>query len=522
MSHKRSRAAYESSQKPPQYEIYSALGPTPDPDTILPTDNVPVWKQEVVDEQGRKRLHGAFTGGFSAGYFNTVGSKQGWTPASFVSSRAQRYKDSDEAKQQKPEDFMDEDDLAEQEGAEQLQELEDFAGLNAGKADEDKAAERADTAGESTAGKQRKKPRPRAAFGVGVLNDTGSDDEDPYSLGPQISLNRSMGTDKAKKAKKTPRLSTVAQPSTPAQQSPAPIPPPQNTKPPSPPPPAPPSKSVFDYLTPDARARIAKLTNNPNLPAAKSEPLPSPIPPPAPPLSSSSVPSSLPPLSPKLAQRALLTPSTPYPANPTKAARYALYLRHAAELPSAPAPERQPFQSPAIFATELAEFASAARMFQPMGDFMAGRFSAAGGAVVGGGKVEGGGVRESSGGKKASRAEDAARAGMYGLMTRSVRGWDPSGLLCKRLGCKRPEGRAEDRDIPDVFEEVEVEVNVEEEKTNKGSGLVRRLSSEVVVTREEVVALPPKVEQSPPAQKEVKNAGQAAFKAVFGSDGEDE
>ena len=31
----------------------------------------------VTDEQGRRRFHGAFTGGFSAGYFNTVGSKEG-------------------------------------------------------------------------------------------------------------------------------------------------------------------------------------------------------------------------------------------------------------------------------------------------------------------------------------------------------------------------------------------------------------------------------------------------------------
>jgi G patch domain-containing protein 1 len=38
---------------------------------------VPLWKQEVRDEKGRRRLHGAFTGGFSAGYFNTVGSKEG-------------------------------------------------------------------------------------------------------------------------------------------------------------------------------------------------------------------------------------------------------------------------------------------------------------------------------------------------------------------------------------------------------------------------------------------------------------
>jgi len=31
----------------------------------------------VRDAQGRIRFHGAFTGGFSAGYFNTVGSKEG-------------------------------------------------------------------------------------------------------------------------------------------------------------------------------------------------------------------------------------------------------------------------------------------------------------------------------------------------------------------------------------------------------------------------------------------------------------
>nr|VWP02234.1 Extracellular lipase (EC [Ganoderma boninense] len=70
---------------------------------------VPLWKQEVRDEKGRRRLHGAFTGGFSAGYFNTVGSKEGWTPATFVSSRNDRAK----KKAARPEDFMDEEDLAE-------------------------------------------------------------------------------------------------------------------------------------------------------------------------------------------------------------------------------------------------------------------------------------------------------------------------------------------------------------------------------------------------------------------------
>lgn len=41
----------------------------------------------------------------------------------------------------------------------------------------------------------------RGGFGVGILNDTGSDDEDPYSLGPQISYSKTIGGDKKKKKK---------------------------------------------------------------------------------------------------------------------------------------------------------------------------------------------------------------------------------------------------------------------------------------------------------------------------------
>ena len=47
------------------------------------------YKREV--ERGR-RFHGAFGGGFSAGYHNTVGSAEGWTPATFQSSRSKRQK----------------------------------------------------------------------------------------------------------------------------------------------------------------------------------------------------------------------------------------------------------------------------------------------------------------------------------------------------------------------------------------------------------------------------------------------
>lgn len=43
-----------------------------------PKKPIPLQEQTVKDEKGRfKRFHGAFTGGFSAGYFNTVGTKEG-------------------------------------------------------------------------------------------------------------------------------------------------------------------------------------------------------------------------------------------------------------------------------------------------------------------------------------------------------------------------------------------------------------------------------------------------------------
>ncbi|XP_050377487.1 G patch domain-containing protein TGH [Argentina anserina] len=70
------------------------------------------WKQEVRDEEGRRRFHGAFSGGFSAGYYNTVGSKEGWTPQTFVSSRKNRA----EVKQQDILNFLDDDERAELEG----------------------------------------------------------------------------------------------------------------------------------------------------------------------------------------------------------------------------------------------------------------------------------------------------------------------------------------------------------------------------------------------------------------------
>ncbi|KAE9377214.1 DUF1604-domain-containing protein [Stipitochalara longipes BDJ] len=297
MSGKRSRAQYEADLQAQQSPFVAFGTPLPprDPDVRDDGSYVPVWKQEVRDERGLKRLHGAFTGGFSAGYFNTVGSKEGWTPSTFVSSRTNRKKDEIKAAQQRPEDFMDEEDIADAEDARRIQTAEGFAGLGStqddsvrrgglldlfrvegetigvrllkkmgwkegqgvgpkvrrkarldgvertgsdadaihlfapenthmisfirkndhkglgfdgetklsssfgGTSDTIKSDDEDDDRG-LLAPKISKKKKPKAGgIGIGILNDTGSDDEDPYEIGPRISYNKVIGGDKKKK-----------------------------------------------------------------------------------------------------------------------------------------------------------------------------------------------------------------------------------------------------------------------------------------------------------------------------------
>jgi G patch domain-containing protein 1 len=223
-------------------------------------------------------------------YFNSVGSKEGWTPKTFVSSRANRNKDQAAATAQRAEDFMDDEDLAEAAETRQLETAQHFAGIGgandtgndgffglfmnpeetmgvklaqkmgwrrdqgigrkiaraarledgtaAGTGTtnhtfapedirampipreevrrkglgyqsearlgivEEKPADQGSSLDFHFTGDSRKPPvvkKPsgkKSSFGVGVLNDTGSDDEDPYELGPKISFNKTIGKDK--------------------------------------------------------------------------------------------------------------------------------------------------------------------------------------------------------------------------------------------------------------------------------------------------------------------------------------
>jgi G patch domain-containing protein 1 len=231
-------------------------------------------------------------------YFNTVGSKEGWTPQAFVSSRSNRKADT----AQRAEDYMDEEDRAEAAESRQLETTQSSASIgrvgdNEGDAffglfsteeetmgvkiaqkmgwrrdqgvgrkirrptrlDDDKMATKDDLSAHTfaptdsrimsavsqeinrtglgfqsearlgTAKQQEKKERPllalpffdkpaahapkkaplkKSSFGVGILNDTGSDDEDPYELGPKITLNKTLGKDK--KAKKPSKFAKPA------------------------------------------------------------------------------------------------------------------------------------------------------------------------------------------------------------------------------------------------------------------------------------------------------------------------
>lgn len=72
-------------------------------------------RQTVRDDQGRQRFHGAFTGGYSAGYFNTVSTVEGFKPKQFVSHRSSQISDGNQSSSfsHRPEDYMDDEDLGE-------------------------------------------------------------------------------------------------------------------------------------------------------------------------------------------------------------------------------------------------------------------------------------------------------------------------------------------------------------------------------------------------------------------------
>lgn len=415
------------------------------------------------------------------------------------------------------------------EGEERLSEGRDVTGTTkpADLASDDE--ERSTAFGPRKSGNKTKTKRPerRGGFGIGILNDNGSDDEDPYQMGPSVSYNRIIGGEKKKKKKleasrssanpllnskpvfiskkagagkasagfrrchdgrlpldgfvlstNTDPLSSIlsqdgkypppkippdwkssktsSNPNTSASaqstyQSPATIAAASKLSPKSraallsetPLP----GKSVFDYLNPDARARIASATNNPNLPPALGE---------ADAHLSSSHPRTLSSLIPSLAKETALTALSrgtagwmPYAEDPSKRSRYRLFLEIRGGLrPEGTLPDRALGASNDDWVNEMKEFAHAAQIFKPMTGTMASRFTSSSSAPkLASDNVKSEGDTDATGdpqlltqpsAKAKTPAEEAAAVGMYGPLTRSVESFYPTRLLCKRFNIKPP------------------------------------------------------------------------------------
>ena len=366
----------------------------------------------------------------------------------------------------------------------------------------------------------------KGGFGVGILNDNGSDDEDPYQIGPQISYNRVIGGDKKNKKKLESGRSTAnplvnskpvfiskkagtakgnstfrrchdgrlpldgfvlssnSDPLSSILSQDGKYPPPnippdwKSSKRPSRSTSSPssqpyqsaatvaaasklspksraallgetqlPGKSVFDFLTPDARSRIASATNNENLPPALGEASKS---------SSTSQPKTLQSLVPNLdqdtAMRALGRGTTgwmPYAEDPPKRTRYRSFLEIRAGLrPEGTLPDRPPGATNDDWVVEMNEFARAAQIFKPMTGTMATRFTSSSSApklATNNVKLDSttGSVGEPQlltkpTGKIKTPTEEAAAVGMYGPLTRSVENFYPTRLLCKRFNVQPP------------------------------------------------------------------------------------
>ena len=371
---------------------------------------------------------------------------------------------------------------------------------------------------------KKKRPERKGGFGMGILNDTGSDDEDPYQMGPSISYNRMIGGDKKKKKKleaskssanpllnskpvfiskkagagkvsagfrkchdgrlplngfvlssnldplasnlsqdgrypppkippdwqssKTSSKSNASVPANSSYQSPATIAAASRLSPKSR---ASllgetllPGKSVFDYLNPNARARIASATNNPNLPPALGE-ADAHVP--------SSHPKTLSSLIPSLAKETALEALhrgtagwMPYGEDPSKATRYRLFLEIRADLrPEGTLPDRAAGANNDEWVNEMNEFAHAAQIFKPVTGMMASRFTSSSSApklasdnVKSDGSTANPQLLSQPTAKTKTPAEEAAAVGMYGPLTRSVENFSPTRLLCKRFNVKPP------------------------------------------------------------------------------------
>lgn len=443
----------------------------------------------------------------------------------------------------------------------------------------------------------------KAGFGVGILNDTGSDDEDPYEMGPKISYSKVLGGNKKTEKKKKSMLSSANPllsarpvflskktnglklnsgfrkchdgrlpldgfvlsseldafasislrddkyklPEVPAdwkssktqhgQAESQYLSTAEATK-------ASsldahsrskllgeeqlPGKSVFDFMSQSARAKIAAASGKSNLPAAGGESAPKGYE-----ISveerSRNQKELIPYLDANVALQALARGNggwMPYSEDHGKRSRYREYLEtQAGTRNELPAKEEGVSKDEWIF--EMQEFARAAEVFKPVNSLMASRFTSASSQPAGGSETfdstnSSDSLLTKPTPKPEDHAEAAAKLGMFGPLTRSVQSFYPTRLLCKRFNVKPPAiVQPEPGDGPS---------DDHTSRTPRDSSRLLMLESTVPRSQESIhpiggsgeSARQPVIDTERNEALEVERPGQAVFKAIFGSDDEDE
>jgi len=467
----------------------------------------------------------------------------------------------------------------------------------------------------------------RTGLGVGILNDDGSDDEDPYSLGPRISYNRVIGGDKRAKNQAKSHLNTAnpllktkptfiskklaSMKSVLRKCHDGRLPPDgfvladqldslgtltiQDDK--YRPPEVPenwkssrgkedgaqaesvflstadaakasnltaktrasllgesqlPGKSVFDFLTPGARDRLAEASGRPNLPAAGNEPPPPGFEP------SKAMPPSLGSLVPSLHRDTALQALNrglggwmPYAEDEKKRSRYRIYLEIQAGLRQTEGQDEMPPRADGMnqqdWSNELQEFARAAEVFKPISGLMASRFTTSTSSMPQGQNSDSGPMAEDSlirkpNSKPEDPAESAAKLGMFGPMTRSVSNFHPSKLLCKRFNVPTPEhssnpppGSGGDKTSLDPGLDFAVaqirsftSAGIQHDELPKGTTTKENPKDDVVSPpttagpKQNASLAPTAVDPDRNEALEQTRPGDAVFRAIFGSDDEDD
>lgn len=210
-----------------------------------------------------------------------------------------------------------------------------------------------------------------------------------------------------------------------------------------------PGKSVFDFLSSAARDRLVTASGRQNLPPAGSEAGP----PGAETSKATSLQSLVPPLDKATALQALnrgVAGWMPYAEDESKRTRYRIYLEIQAGLRRADGNDELPPRAEGMkqddWVLEMHEFARAAEVFKPISGLMASRFTSSSslpqGQNIDSGEASAESLLAKPAGKAQDPAESAAKLGMFGPMTRTFSNFYPTRLLCKRFNVPYPEHAA--------------------------------------------------------------------------------